>query len=82
MRNYNESSPVQDHINVTITTRTHGLKISPESNSLHECQTQVLTKELNYNTTDAKKLDFIADLESALKDTELTDNAKKKFAIK
>jgi hypothetical protein len=43
---------------------------------LTECQTQVLTKGLNYNTADAKKLDFIADLESALKDTELTDNAK------
>ena len=35
MRNYNESSPVQDDIYVTITTRTHGLKISPESNSLN-----------------------------------------------
>ncbi len=43
---------------------------------LTECQTQVLTKGLNYNTAGAKKLDFIADLESALKDTELTDNAK------
>ncbi len=77
MRNYNESSPVQDHINVTITTWTHGLKISPEK-QLTECQTQVLTKglNLNYNTADAKKLDFVADLESALKDTELTDNAK------
>ena len=31
---------------------------------------------LNYNTTDAKKLDFIADLESALKNTELTEETK------
>ncbi len=75
MRNYNESSPVQDHINVTITTWMHGLKISPESNSLNAKHTY-LQKELNYNTTDAKKLDFIADLESALKDTELTNDAK------
>ena len=31
---------------------------------------------MNYNAADAKKLDFIADLESALKGTELTDDAK------
>jgi hypothetical protein len=36
----------------------------------------VLAKGLNYNTTDAKKLDFIADLESALKNTELTEETK------
>ena len=36
----------------------------------------MLAKGLNYNTTDAKKLDFIADLESALKNTELTEETK------
>ena len=36
----------------------------------------MLAKGLNYNTTDAKKLDFIADLESALKNTELTKETK------
>jgi hypothetical protein len=43
---------------------------------LTEQQTQVLAKGLNYNKTDAKKLDFIADLESALKNTELTEETK------
>jgi hypothetical protein len=43
---------------------------------LTEQQTQVLAKGLNYNTTHAKKLDFIADLESALKNTELTEETK------
>ncbi|CAB4003864.1 Hypothetical predicted protein, partial [Paramuricea clavata] len=43
---------------------------------LTDQQKQVLAKGLNYNAADAKKLDFIADLESALKGTELTDDAK------
>jgi hypothetical protein len=43
---------------------------------LTEQQTQVLAKGLNYNTTDTKKLYFITDLESALKNTELTEENK------
>ena len=43
---------------------------------LTDQQKQVLAKGLNYNAADAKKLNFIADLESALKGTELTEDAK------
>ena len=39
-------------------------------------QTRILATGLNYNTRDAAKLDYVADLESALKNTELPDETK------
>ena len=39
-------------------------------------QTHVLAKGLNYNTKDANKLDYIADLESALKNTRLPEESR------
>ena len=41
-----------------------------------EQQTRSLAKGLNYNTKDADKLDYVADLESALKNSGLTDETK------
>ena len=40
---------------------------------LTEQQTRILVKGLNYNTKDAAKLDYVADLESSLKNTGLPD---------
>jgi hypothetical protein len=39
-------------------------------------QTRSLAKGLNYNTKDADKLDYVANLESALKNSGLTDETK------
>ncbi len=41
--------------------------------------TRILAKGLNYNTKDAAKLDYVADLESALKNTELPDETKERI---
>ena len=43
---------------------------------LTEQQTPVLEKGLNYNTKDASKVDYVADLESALKSTGKPDETK------
>ena len=43
---------------------------------LTEQQTCILAKGVNYNTKDAAKLDYVADLESALKNTEIPDETK------
>ena len=43
---------------------------------LTEQQTRILAKGLNYNTKDAAKLDYVADLESTLKNTEIPDETK------
>jgi hypothetical protein len=43
---------------------------------LTEQQTRSLAKGLKYNTKDADKLDYVADLESALKNSGLTDKTK------
>ncbi|XP_028408809.1 uncharacterized protein LOC114531389 [Dendronephthya gigantea] len=44
--------------------------------SLTEQQTRSLAKGLNFNTKDADALDYVADLESALKSTSLPDETK------
>ena len=44
--------------------------------SLTEQQTRILTKGLNFNTKDANELDYVEDLESALKSTGLSDETK------
>ncbi|CAB4018442.1 integrase recombinase xerD homolog [Paramuricea clavata] len=51
-------------------------KIHDECGPLTEQQTRSLAKGLNYNTKDADKLDYVADLESALKNSGLTDETK------
>ena len=43
---------------------------------LTEQQTHILAKGLNYNVKDENILDYIADLESTLKNTELTEQTK------
>ncbi|CAB4038373.1 Hypothetical predicted protein [Paramuricea clavata] len=50
--------------------------LSCENRPLTEQQTRSLAKGLNYNTKDADKLDYVADLESALKNSGLTDETK------
>jgi hypothetical protein len=72
VQNYNENSRSYQHNH----NNTDAWVKNISHKQLTDQQKQVLAKGFNYNAADAKKLDFIADLESALKGTELTDDAK------
>ncbi|XP_046854189.1 uncharacterized protein LOC124447327 [Xenia sp. Carnegie-2017] len=59
-----------------INTDTHSWVKNISSKPLTVQQTKILSKGLNYNIKDADKLDFVADLESSLKLTNLNDEIK------
>ncbi|XP_046855882.1 uncharacterized protein LOC124448981 [Xenia sp. Carnegie-2017] len=59
-----------------INTDTHSWVKNISSKPLTVQPTKILSKGLNYNIKDANKLDFVADLESTLKFTNLSDEIK------
>ena len=62
-----KNTRIQDPINNAIATQTHGSKTFQTKHCMTEEQIHILSKGLNYNTKDASKLHYIADLDNALK---------------